>query len=79
MHALQLPPRYFWRTALLALLLALAMVFVAGELSSVQLPSIGESSNTDSVTTQAPVGGASENAPAWVADPLRPPTFELAR
>jgi hypothetical protein len=83
MHALHAAPRYFVRTALLALLLALAMVFAISELRGLQLPSIGEPSSTGSglVTTQAPAGdaGAGSDAPAWVADPLRPPTFELER
>jgi hypothetical protein len=79
MHALHTAPRDFLRTALLALMLALAMVLVGGELGGLELPSIGEPSTTSSppATSQAPASDAT--APAWVVDPLRPPTFELPR
>jgi hypothetical protein len=79
MHALHTAPRDFARTALLALLLALAMVIAGGELAGLELPSFSGSGGGDaaSVTTQAPA--ADSGTPAWVSDPLRPPTFELAR
>jgi hypothetical protein len=81
MHALHMAPRDFARTALLALLLALAMVIAGGELAGLELPSFSGSGSgggdAASVTTQAPA--ADSGTPAWVSDPLRPPTFELAR
>jgi hypothetical protein len=76
MHALHTTPRDLARTALLALLLALAMTFAGSELAGLELPSFGGGDST-SVTTSAPA--ADSSPPAWVTDPLRPPTFELAR
>jgi hypothetical protein len=74
MHALHTAPRDFiLRSALLALLLALAMVVA---LSGLELPSFG-GADPASVATQPTT--ADTGAPAWVTDPLRPPTFELAR
>jgi hypothetical protein len=70
MHAVHLPPRHVWRTGLLALLLAFAMLFAIEALSGVEIPSLGGDASTPAAS-EAPATQPSE-PPAWVVDPLRP-------
>jgi hypothetical protein len=76
MHALHLPPRHLWRMGLIALALTLAVVvvgaLVAPTLADLAAPS---STRTDTAvsTTSAP------SAPAWVTDPMAPPSLLRTR
>jgi hypothetical protein len=79
-HALRFPPRHLWRTAFLALLLTVAAMAAGIALSSADLGSREPAATGSSPATVEPVRthpGA--DPPAWVTDPLRPPTFELDR
>jgi hypothetical protein len=79
MHALHLPPRHIWRVTLLAALLALlftALLAVPiGDLRS------GRGSDVSSTTPQAvataPSTGHRTDKPAWIANPVAPPTLAL--
>jgi hypothetical protein len=73
MHALHLPPRHLWRTAALALVLAVLVTLAVTGLSGLQLPSRGDTASAPTVT--APASRPGTQTPAWVADPLRPPAF----
>jgi hypothetical protein len=68
MHALHLPSRHLWFTALLALVLALAVLAAGDWLSQLELFSGGAAAET----TAAP-------PPTWADDPLAPPTTLLTR
>jgi hypothetical protein len=70
MHALHLPPRHLWFTALVALVLALAVLLAGEWLTQVDLNLFSG-------------GAAAESTPVppatWAEDPLAPPTVLLAR
>jgi hypothetical protein len=71
MHAVRLPPRHLWLTALVALAIALAVV-VLGELlvqTDLNLFSGGPTA-VDDPTAVPPA--------TWASDPLAPPTILLA-
>ncbi len=70
MHAVHLPPRHLWLTALVALALALAFIAAGEWLTQLDLNLFSG-------------GAAAESTPAppatWASDPLAPPTILLAR
>ena len=68
MHALHLPPRHLWLTALVALALALAFVLAGEGLSQLDL----NLSSGGAIAEPMPVPPAS-----WASDPLAPPTLLL--
>ena len=78
MHALQLPPRHFWRATLLALLLVvITMTAISGGLGAVDFTTSGpdESVAGSSAAVSADPGAGS---PATLVRPLDP-TFQLER
>jgi hypothetical protein len=73
-HALHLPPRHLWRIGLLALGLTLALLVIAAILA----PTVADLS-TPSVTTTDTAVSAAPSTPAWVSDPLAPPSLLQGR
>jgi hypothetical protein len=77
MHTLNLPPGQLLRMALLALLLTVTAMMLAAALS----PGTIELGSGGSAGAPAPAqeARATPGTPAWVADPLAPPTLRLGR
>jgi hypothetical protein len=75
MHALHLPPRHLLKTGLLALGLTL-LLLVLGALAA---PAVLDLSQPTVTTTVETAAGASSSAPAWVTDPLAPPSLLQGR
>lgn len=69
MHALHLPPHPLWRATLLAALAA-AAVFLA-----MTPPDLGNGSGS---TTEYRAVPGPLPPPAWISEPLTPPTAQLA-
>jgi hypothetical protein len=73
-HALHLPPRHLWKLGLLALGLTLAVLVIAAAVA----PTIADLS-TPTVTTVETTPGSTDQAPAWVTDPMAPPSLLRGR
>lgn len=80
MHALRLPPQHLWRVTALAALIAIVLT-AAILLAADSLRSDGGSTQATGTGAPAPAltpsAATGERAPAWVKDPLAPPTFTL--
>ena len=74
MHALLQPPRHLWKMGLLALGLTLALLIVAAAVA----PAIVELAIPPATTVETAAGSTSPE-PAWVTDPLAPPSLLQAR
>jgi len=75
MHALHLPPRHLWKMGGLALALTLALLLAAAVLA----PTIAGLSTPSATTADTAARPASPSPPAWVSDPLAPPSLLQAR
>jgi hypothetical protein len=79
MHALHLPPRHLWRTALLALLLTIAIMAAGIGLSGIELGSTGggggEATATGTGSAVVDTSGVDREGARWATSPLTPPAI----
>ena len=86
MHTLRLPPRELWRAATLALALTVALLLAVAALKPLDLGSSDRTAPSASAPPAAavdsrPQTGArtDDTTPAWVKDPLAPPSLLASR
>jgi hypothetical protein len=76
MHAVHLPPGHIVGAALLALVLAFAMILLGARLDDLSLS--GGGSSTAHITTTTTHVTSTPGTPAWVRNPLAPPSLMRA-
>jgi hypothetical protein len=74
-HALLGPPRHLWKMGLVALGLTLALLVIAAAVA----PAIVDLATPPATTVETISVSASSSPPAWLTDPMAPPTLLQTR
>jgi hypothetical protein len=81
-HAVHLPPRHFWRVALLATLLAFLLALASTDLGTLEFSFSGGSDSVPAASPAEPAATTTTTAPErpmWLTDPLSPPLIGTTR